>query len=337
MYNDKYEVNVLINGKPIKEYYHKDKFYIEAKEGSEYTIKIKNHNYKKIMAVLSVDGIEVLKGGIASDADSGYIINPFSSIEIKGYRIDENNIATFKFTDGKTSYATVVEQEFDDAKLEEVKKENIAPARNNGVIGVRIWEEKDTPIIPAWEQPKAKIETKNNLMFYNRTKGTTSDRITLGNPMISGSPNSITGCFYSGMLSTCSGYSAPSMLTYGTSTSSPHVLYNASCRISSDINQFGELEAVTSISNMSAGNGYIPNFELGTTWGTKQEDKAVRVKFVRTDTYIDIAIFYLTRLEMEKLGIDFEKAKKIFVSGFPEAFASKGGNYCKQPNDWRAK
>src|SRR5690349_5729842 len=122
MNKNKYEINVLINGKPVKEYFHNNRFYLEAKNGSEYSIKLKNHGHKKIMAVLSVDGIEVLKGGNANEAESGYIINPFSSIEIKGYRIDDNNVATFKFSDGKTSYATKVEQKFDEEKLEQVKR-----------------------------------------------------------------------------------------------------------------------------------------------------------------------------------------------------------------------
>jgi hypothetical protein len=89
MNKNNYEVNVIVNGRPVREYYHNGQFYIEARENYEYSIKLKNHSHKKIMAVLSVDGIDVLKGKSATDAESGYIINPYSSTEIKGYRIDD--------------------------------------------------------------------------------------------------------------------------------------------------------------------------------------------------------------------------------------------------------
>lgn len=382
MYKNKYEINVLINGKPAREFYHNNRFYVEGRDGSEYTIKLKNHGHKKAMVVLSVDGIEVLKGGQAKDAESGYIVNPFSSIEIKGYRIDDNKVATFKFSDGTTSYATQVEQKFDPVKIEEVKKGEIAPAQNNGVIGVRIWEEKDAKVIPTW-----KTTDNNNYTWYYPSHNNISLTFTPQTRSymqcsISGG-NAITGCMaglnlsgyssdvinvfcYSGVpapktrgtfvkiasggmvggsnSSTTKGrnrqiyqtdllYVGPSHPEEGNGTLDASLLNNVTnvghewIMPLTDVNQFGELSAISSAS-------MTPNFELGTTWGKQQEDKVVKVKFNKEDTYIDMELFYITREEMKRIGIDLENTKKIFVSGFPKAFGEKE-EYCKQPVDWK--
>jgi len=78
---------------------------------------------------------------------------------------------------------------------------------------------------------------------------------------------------------------------------------------------------------------YSPNFELGTTWGKQQEDKVVKIKFEKAESYIDLECFYLTRPELIKMGVDLDNTKKIFISGFPKAFEEE--EYCKQPKNWR--
>ena len=341
MYKDKYELNVLVNGKPIREYFHNNKFFIEAKNGTEYSLKLKNHSHKKIMAVISVDGVEVLKGGKASEAESGYIVNPYSSINIQGYRIDDNNVATFKFSDGKTSYATQVEQKFNEEKLEQVKKGEIAPAKNNGIIGIRIWEEKEPLVIPEWKQEQIKINKKN---FYNH--GSPSGFTITSFNNISGATSNLFQ--WSGALM-CSGASIHS---FGTGNS---ILYNncsASINYCSSINN-DSYESVSSNCSLSQDEmvmsrdildtcafgqlksleNYSPNFELGTTWGKQQEDKVVKIKFEKAESYIDLECFYLTRPELIKMGVDLDNTKKIFISGFPKAFEEE--EYCKQPKNWR--
>lgn len=341
MNKNNYEVNVSVNGKPMREYYHKDKFYIEARQNSEYSVKIKNHSHKKIMAVLSIDGIDVLKGKNAIDAESGYIINPYSSTEIKGYRIDDDNVVTFKFDDGKKSYSTQVEQKFDKKKIEKVQKGETAPSKNNGVIGVRIWEEKEPMVIPEWKSESYKPYKGYFYGNYNITP--------LGNISINGySSNNLfaySGCCVTGSM-------LANAITYlsgcGTSSNRSRTLYESNnvCLGRQNVNQFGQLAAISSVdlsseasiasacySSNVVDNSYTPNFELGTTWGAQQEDKVVKVQFIKADAYIDLEIFYLKREELIKLGIDIENAKKIFISGYPKAFEEE--EYCKTPTNWR--
>lgn len=348
MNKNNYEVNVSVNGKPMREYYHKDKFYIEARQNSEYSVKIKNHSHKKIMAVLSIDGIDVLKGKNAIDAESGYIINPYSSTEIKGYRIDDDNVATFKFDDGKKSYSTQVEQKFDKKKIEKVQKGEIAPSKNNGVIGVRIWEEKEPMVIPEWKSDSHKPYKGYFYGNYNITPlGSVSLSGYAGNNLFS----------YSGACCTTGSaiinFSSGGTIGSGAPSKRNRTIYQSNSVYvgKTNVNQFGELRSLSDIdifdnslnspdsqcyafsTQSSSISNYTPNFELGTTWGTQQEDKVIKVQFIKADTYIDLEIFYLKREELIKLGIDVENAKKVFVSGYPKAFEEE--EYCKTPTNWR--
>lgn len=377
MHKNNYEVHLLINGKPAREYYHEGKFYVEARKNTEYTIKVKNHGHKKIMAIISVDGIDVLKGRSAIDAESGYIINPYSSTEIKGYRINDDNVATFKFDDGKVSYSTQVEQKFDKKKIQEVKEGKRAPSKNNGVIGVRIWEEKAPVEIPDWElrskPSKRWFYNSNCVNNYPRIGGIYySGACAATGSLTTGSSINWSNCLLSGSGGFSHSVGGTVSADYTSNNNQQeYILLNNNTRADdidwtqweidtprTDVNQFGNLETIDrvnlppprprrrrnrilfqsetvySCASSTPSRSYIPNFSVGTTWGQQTEDKIVKVTFEKAETYIDLELFYLQREELIKLGIDIYNAKKIFVSGYPEAFGEKE-EYCKQPINWR--
>lgn len=153
-YNNNYELSILVNGKPIREYFYQNKNLIEAKVGTEYSIKFRNNSWSKVLALFSVDGVNVLDGSPASDGEVGYVVDPYRSIEVKGFRINESSVAAFKFGKAGDSYASYVKHNGD---LEKAEKD---PSKNNGVIGVRVWKEKQ------------KI---NPAVWYKRQKITSSD------------------------------------------------------------------------------------------------------------------------------------------------------------------
>lgn len=133
-----YTVNVLVNGKPVKEYLHEGNTYIEAKEGTKYSIKVKNHSYSRIKAVITVDGISILSDD-KSDQDSGYIVNGHDSLHVKGFRTSENEENVFIFT----------------KKGESRAQKAVGYAKNCGVIGVKIYQEyiKPKKFGPNWRDP----------------------------------------------------------------------------------------------------------------------------------------------------------------------------------------
>ena len=57
------------------------------------------------MAVVSVDGINVVTGETASADQSGYVLSPGQSFEINGWRKSMNEVASFYFTRLPDSYA----------------------------------------------------------------------------------------------------------------------------------------------------------------------------------------------------------------------------------------
>jgi hypothetical protein len=125
-----FDLNILVNGNRCKQYYHQGKTFIEAKNGSEYVIQINNNHWKRILAVGSVDGLNILTGKAANEKDSGYIVGAYSSEKIKGFRFSDDEWAMFKFGykfNGNT-YAQ--------------SKEN-GSEKNCGVIGLRLFYEKE--------------------------------------------------------------------------------------------------------------------------------------------------------------------------------------------------
>lgn len=126
-YNSAIILSVNANGRPMRTYSHQGMFFIESREDTEYTIEIKNNNWFRVEAVVSVDGLSVITGNPASKADSGYIVNGNDKLVIKGFRKSNDEVGAFKFTKKERSYAA-----------EKGDKSNV------GVIAVAIHREKPT-------------------------------------------------------------------------------------------------------------------------------------------------------------------------------------------------
>src|ERR1051326_9169281 len=111
MINGQYEVEILVHGKKIKEYNQfiegEYKTFIEGKENSEYQVKISNNSYRKVLAICNIDSVNVVTGKVAKSPTGGrgYIINPYDSVVIKGYRETDSTVGAFKFTSKHKSYA----------------------------------------------------------------------------------------------------------------------------------------------------------------------------------------------------------------------------------------
>lgn len=124
------EVSVNVNGRPVRMHSHEGRIYIESREGTEYTLEIKNNNSFRVEVVASVDGIGVINGKPASKTDRGYLIPAYGRISIKGYRKDDSEVGAFKFTRKERSYAK-----------ERGGEENV------GVIALAVFSEKIRPVI----------------------------------------------------------------------------------------------------------------------------------------------------------------------------------------------
>lgn len=101
-------LDILVNGKLLRTIEHKGKTYLPVpKVGAEYEIRVWNHGPHRIVAIVSVDGLSVINGQPASESHSGYIVAPYSSIRIKGWRRSLDTVAAFAFVDREQSYANL--------------------------------------------------------------------------------------------------------------------------------------------------------------------------------------------------------------------------------------
>ena len=117
--------HVLVNGRKVKEYRHNGLTFVEAKDGTEFSIEIKNHSQARVLAIVSVDGLDVIKGQTATAKSPGFIINAYSSEIVKGWQKSDTDAAAFKFTHKENSYAS-----------------DKGVGENNGVIAVKFIAEK---------------------------------------------------------------------------------------------------------------------------------------------------------------------------------------------------
>jgi len=100
-----FEVEVLINDMPLPEYFARGRRYIEASEGAEYQLRIRNPLGERVAVALSVDGLNTIDARHTSAADaSKWVIEPYGSITISGWQMSSVRARRFYFTTERDSY-----------------------------------------------------------------------------------------------------------------------------------------------------------------------------------------------------------------------------------------
>lgn len=87
-------------------YRHRGRQYVAGEPGNEYAIRIRNCTGQRVLAVVSVDGVNVISGETASPDQSGYVIEPWGYVSIEGWRKSLDRTAAFYFSDPGDAYAT---------------------------------------------------------------------------------------------------------------------------------------------------------------------------------------------------------------------------------------
>jgi hypothetical protein len=123
------EIVDRVEGRVLPMYWHQGRRYVVGKPGNEYTIRVRNGAAGRILAVMSVDGVNVITGDTASMQQSGYVLAPYESADIAGWRKSMARTAAFYFTALPDSYAART------GRPDDV-----------GVIGVAVFRERARPI-----------------------------------------------------------------------------------------------------------------------------------------------------------------------------------------------
>lgn len=109
--------------------------YVAGRPGARYALRLRNLTGGRVLAVLSVDGINVISGQTAGWAQTGYVLAPYESYDIRGWRKSDAEVAAFQFAAINQSYAAQTSR----------------PGQV-GVIGVAAFREKPLPP-PVIESP----------------------------------------------------------------------------------------------------------------------------------------------------------------------------------------
>jgi hypothetical protein len=124
-----YDVQVVReDGENAPTYALKDRYYVQGNAGERYTIRVTNPTARRVEAVVSVDGLDVVDGDAGDLRKRGYIVPPYGEVRIEGFRTSLDDVATFRFSSVDGSYAG-----------------QKGKARNVGVIAVAIFEETAPP------------------------------------------------------------------------------------------------------------------------------------------------------------------------------------------------
>jgi hypothetical protein len=101
-----FEIDVLVGGRPVEEILAHGRRYVEATEGAEYELRIRNPLPVRVAVALSVDGLNTIDARRSSSWDSSkWLIEPYQTIRISGWQMSSSRARRFYFTTERDSYA----------------------------------------------------------------------------------------------------------------------------------------------------------------------------------------------------------------------------------------
>jgi hypothetical protein len=122
------EVIDRVSGETLGVHYFRGEYWVAGRPGAKYAVRVRNQSGGRVLAVMSVDGVNVLSGATAGYDQEGYIFSAGTAYEITGWRKSQWEVAAFTFTDATDSYA-----------------ERTGRPANVGVIGVALFRERVPP------------------------------------------------------------------------------------------------------------------------------------------------------------------------------------------------
>ena len=298
MQNNYYELSVCVNGRPIREYGHKGLTYVEGRHGQHYSIKFRNNTAARVLAVISVDCVDVVDGKPATQDSRGYVVPGYQSVEIHGWRTSKKKVNDFVFDTKPRAYST------------QSQKSDI----NCGIVGVKVFSELIEFDFNELLVPKKTWAEHHHHHYYPPPPP----------PPISP---------YTIICSTAAsaGHTTP---TYGCSLNSGGVIQsanNSSFTLSNSGNGVaaGQLQNSPAHSTLNAQVTAAPapapvqetpSFNLGTGWGKERVDEIEEVKFKRGSELSSLEIYYTDAAGLKAAGIEIGKKPAVSKPTMPKAF-----------------
>src|SRR5215213_9342707 len=106
-----FELDVVVNGRPLTEYYARGRTYVEALHGAEYELRMRNNSAERVAVALSVDGLNTIDARHTSAWNaSKWVIEPYQTITISGWQMSSERARRFYFTNERDSYGAKLGQ-----------------------------------------------------------------------------------------------------------------------------------------------------------------------------------------------------------------------------------
>lgn len=130
-----YEVALeAVDGGPLPTFRQGGLRYVLGEPGNRYNIRVSNPTGERVEVVVTVDGRDAVSGQPGDYVTQrGYLIDPWGSLLVEGFRRNLDEVAAFRFTDRSQSYSALR-----------------GTPENVGVIGVAVFPERARPPRPIW-------------------------------------------------------------------------------------------------------------------------------------------------------------------------------------------
>ena len=113
-------------GRVLPLYAFEGELWVAGRPGANYAVRVRSLEDRRIMAVISVDGVNAVNGKTASSrAENGYVLDAADSYDVTGWRKSSESVAAFYFSQSDMSYAS-----------------RTGRPKDVGVIGVALYREK---------------------------------------------------------------------------------------------------------------------------------------------------------------------------------------------------
>lgn len=126
---DAMNIHVISGGRTLPTHKHDGRTYLEVPKEGTFEIMLENASCVRHLAVVTVDGVNVIDGSTGSMYGNGYVLDGYTRASIPGWKRGSQKGAAFTFTSPSGGYAS-----------------QTGRPQNTGVIGVAWFSEKRHPV-----------------------------------------------------------------------------------------------------------------------------------------------------------------------------------------------
>lgn len=134
------------HGHALPTVHHRGQTFVAGDRGDRYEIRVTNNSSDRIEVVVSVDGRDAVSGKLGDfTTQRGYVLEPFGTVVIDGFRTSLQQVAAFRFSSVEDSFTG-----------------RLGTPQHAGVIGVAVFKEQPRRVArPHAVAPASKSQPKS--------------------------------------------------------------------------------------------------------------------------------------------------------------------------------